>query len=331
MPRADWDTLVSNIRAGNCVPFLGAGACHPPLPRGAELADEVLRRLPHIRSAFPFDERSNLAKVTQFAAALTGDCGGIKRTVAEILGERLAAVRAGTAPMPELHKCLAQLGLPLYITTNYDDLLEQAIEKGTTARPRSEICRWSDDLLASCESSFDDRAYEPSGAEPVVFHLHGRWTERLDRGMAGRQELRLSGHESFVLTDDDYLDFLVNLSREIAVSPNGPSEKTALPLALRTAIKRKTLFFIGYSLSDVNFLFILRTLLRTIQPHQRVQRVAVQIDPQTLPQGQDLETYRAHVETHFDWTYGVQILWRDADHIASDLRQQLQLPDWTGP
>ena len=45
LPHVDarWRTLVQNIRAKACVPFLGAGACRPRLPTGHELAEELLK------------------------------------------------------------------------------------------------------------------------------------------------------------------------------------------------------------------------------------------------------------------------------------------------
>jgi len=328
MAAANWDALLRNIKNGDCVPFLGAGACYPALPRGADLAAQVLNRTPELKAAFPFEQRTDLAKVTQFAAALTGDAPGVKLAVAEALREHVVRVTSGKAPLPEVHKSLAQLGLPLYITTNYDELLEHAL-RVAKVDPQSEICRWTDDLLAAGESQFDQGAYAPSAAKPVVFHLHGRWTERVESTGSGSRT-RFEKYDSMVLTEDDYLDFLVNVSREIAVSPTDSNARTALPLALRTAFKKKSLFFIGYSLSDVNFLFILRPLRQTLQPSQRVQHVAVQIDPEALPHGLNQATYRANVERYFDWTYRVNVLWRKADEIAADLRRQLELPAWPG-
>jgi hypothetical protein len=34
----EWDQLMSRIESGACTPFLGAGACWPVLPQGAEIA-----------------------------------------------------------------------------------------------------------------------------------------------------------------------------------------------------------------------------------------------------------------------------------------------------
>jgi hypothetical protein len=325
MSEANWDTLVNNLRDGSCVPFLGAGACVPALPSGAELATEILGRA-KLKVPFPFDEHTNLAKVAQYIAAVSGDAPGVKRLVAEAIRDRAATAKArGPAALPDLQRCLAELRLPIYLTTNYDDLLEHAFRDVSDVAPQSEICRWSDDLL-TVSSRFDDGKYEPSPKEPLIFHLHGRWTEsNTGQNPSNLGRSGIVGYESMVVTEDDYLDFLVNVSREIAVSPSGREEKTALPLVLRKAIKSRPLFFVGYGLSDVNFLFILRALIRTMQPHMRVQRVAVQIDPKTLPQGHNTGTYRRQVEQYFEWTYQVNVLWRSAEEVARALRSEFGL------
>ena len=326
MAEADWKTLVANLRARTCVPFLGAGACLPTLPTGAELAAEVLKRAA-LDLPYPFDERTNLAKVTQYIASVWNDVPRTKHLVAEVLQERVERAQPKREQgLPAIHRCLAQLRLPIYITTNYDDLLEQALAEIPGVRPCSEVCRWSNELLLEI-SRFDDGHYEPSSTEPVVFHLHGRWQEKRDGGA----KAVLRAYDSFVLTEDDYLDFLINVSREIVVSPTGRDDKTALPLTLRRAIKKQALLFVGYSLTDVNFLFILRALVETMQRHSRVQRVAAQLSPAVLPQGYNQEDYQEQVEQYFDWTHDVRVVWKNADDLAAELTRDLELPPWPKP
>ena len=72
---------------------------------------------------------------------------------------------------------LAELPVPVYLTTNYDDLMARrsSIKEGSAAR-----------ALPLAQKSGD----EPTAANPVVFHLHGHDRET----------------RSLVLTEDDYLD-----------------------------------------------------------------------------------------------------------------------------
>ena len=62
-----------------------------------------------------------------------------------------------------------------------------------------------------------------------------------------------------VASEDDYLDFLVNVSKDLAISPTGPNQRVMLPLPIRTAVSTTTLLFVGYSLADVNFRVMLRS------------------------------------------------------------------------
>ena len=70
--------------------------------------------------------------------------------------------------------------------------------KSRTKDPRRELCRWNE-AIKHHTSIFDSpTTYEPTAANPVVFHLYG-----YDKSA-----------ESLVLTEDDYLDYLVNISKD---------------------------------------------------------------------------------------------------------------------
>jgi hypothetical protein len=82
-------------------------------------------------------------------------------------------------------------------------------------------------IPARVETSRSLQDYEPSVANPLVYHLHG--------------------HEpvvdSLVITEDDYLDFMVNISQR----------STLIPAVVLDAMTDNTLLFLGYSLNDWNF------------------------------------------------------------------------------
>jgi hypothetical protein len=71
--------------------------------------------------------------------------------------------------------------------------------------PRREICRWNSSPAVRAEPSYlnDPSSPPPSPANPIVYHLHGH----------------LGLPESLVLTEDDYLDFLVAVSRDEDLLP----------------------------------------------------------------------------------------------------------------
>ncbi|HZU83401.1 MAG TPA: SIR2 family protein [Polyangiaceae bacterium] len=300
----NWKTLVDNLSTNACVPFLGAGASLPILPSGEDLAAELMARS-NVLGPYPFQPASDLKRVAQYVAALNDDVPATKRIVEAIIRERASA---DASCLPRIHRTLARLRLPVYMTTNYDLLLEQAL-RAEGCEPIVEVCRWSPDLLESKPSRFDESNFQPTPQRPVVFHLHGAIG---------------AGSDSLVVTEDDYLDFLLNVSRELSSAPATSSERIALPLPLRRAIRNQPLLFVGYSLTDINFLFILRALASKLEPHRRVQRVAVQLSPKALPAGDDLGSYQARVEKYFAWTYeGVSVLWTDADGLAARLEAQL--------
>jgi hypothetical protein len=304
MPPANWNTLVDNIKARVCIPFLGAGAAAGVLPTGAELAAE-LQGVADPRLPFPFPgAEKNLAKVAQVAAALDGDAQYLKRKVAAVIVGRLNPKSQPRIRPPALHAALARLRLPVYLTTNYDKLLEDALEEARVPHV-SEICRWNGTLLEEETSIFDSEgAEDPLASRSLVFHLHGM----------------VDKPESLVVTEDDYLDFLLNVAKDVAGKPEARGSKALLPYRIRKLIKNKPLVFIGYSLSDVNFLVILRGLVRTVEPSGRVQRVAVYLDPKDLPPGADLELVKERIETYFHWTLALEVFWGDADQFTQRLQ-----------
>lgn len=87
---------------------------------------------------------------------------------------------------------LADLPFKIYLTTSPYTFIEEALRRAGK-QPRTEICRWRREL-DSIDSVIDD-TYKPSTHEPLIYHLHG-----LDRYA-----------DSLVLTEDDYLEFLVNV------------------------------------------------------------------------------------------------------------------------
>jgi hypothetical protein len=139
-----------------------------------------------------------------------------------------------TAP-DDPHGVLASLNLPVYLTTNYDDFMFRAL-RAAEKDPRREVCRWHSGL-SKIPSVFEtEPTYRPSPANPLVFHLHGYDKEP----------------DSIVLTEDDYLKFMINLARDPAL----------LPPLVQAAISASTLLFVGYRLADWNF----RVLFQMLRP-----------------------------------------------------------------
>ncbi|MDH4137948.1 MAG: SIR2 family protein [Anaerolineae bacterium] len=283
----DWNLLLRRIKAGKCTPFLGAGACFGALPLGGQIAQKWAQE-----HDYPLEDCRDLARVAQFLA-VQYDPMFPKEEILEQCFKK-AAPPEFTKP-DEPHGVLADLPLPVYMTTNYDDFMVQALES-RHKDPKRELCRWNQ--LVKDEPSIFDSGFMPTAANPVVFHLHGH--DRVP--------------ESLVLTEDDYLDFLVNISRD----------QTLLPPRIQEALTGASLLFIGYSLADWDFRVLFRGLVMSTEPSLRRISVTVQL----LPQPADApESTRQRVHQYLDEYFNkidMRVYWGTAREFAAELRQHCQ-------
>jgi SIR2-like domain len=280
MDDSQWTTLMERIASGRCTPFLGAGACWPTLPRGRDIAERWTEA-----HGYPLGDPHDLARVSQYLAVLRDPMYPKERISQELAS--LGPPDFGLADEP--HAVLADLPLPLYITTNYDDFMARALVQRGRA-PQQEVCRWNDSYYVHNDTAplASDPAHLPTPANPIVFHLHGR----------------LGIPESLVLTEDDYLDFLVALSER---------RDGLLPHQVRGALSSTSLMFIGYALADWDFRVLHRGLVTRSDPSLRRVSVTVQ-----LRQAPEAEDYLANYFKRMD----VAIYWGDATSFARDLRDR---------
>jgi hypothetical protein len=130
----DWNLLLRRIKAGKCTPFLGAGACFGALPLGGEIAREWAQE-----HQYPLEDCHDLARVAQFLAVQYDPMFPKE----EILEQWFKGVAPPDFTVPdEPHGVLADLPLPIYMTTNYDDFMLQAL-KSRNKDPKRELCRWN--------------------------------------------------------------------------------------------------------------------------------------------------------------------------------------------
>jgi SIR2-like protein len=230
---ADWDELLYSIDDQGCAPFIGAGACSDWIPVGSNMSSDMAQEY-----EYPLSDHDQLDRVSQFVAIEQGD----------MVPKNFVARRLRKIILPDFSKqelrdtpfaFLEDLRLPIYITTNYDEFMETALV-GRGRRPDTEYCRWNSFLRKQSEvrSVFEESDYKPTQENPLVYHLHGL----------------LHYPRSMVLTETDYLDFLINLSKD----------EELLPHRIYTALNSTSLLFVGYTLRDINFRFIFRGLMRLL-------------------------------------------------------------------
>jgi hypothetical protein len=285
----DWHIILTRLKQGTCTPFLGAAVNYGILPLGGAIAKTWAERY-----EYPLDSRSDLAKVAQFL--------GIKfdpTQPKELMRQELAQSQKAFsfADDTEPINVLAKLPLPLYITTNYDDLLYSAIEHHghlSNRRPTIELCKWNRSPTFQPSVLRRGSKFKPTRDTPLIYHLHGH----------------RSVVDSLVLTEDDYLDFLVNMSKDL---------DAFLPPRIQEALTASSLLFIGYSLADIDFRVLFRGLRGNLETALGKMSVAVQLPyDDTHPNKSKAEEYISH----YFGSINVRVFWGTAQQFASELWQR---------
>ena len=275
------------------IPFLGAGASlggRAPgtkweqgkaacLPNGGELANYLAER-----TEFPPDELPDLAKVAQYYNVVGGR---------EALDGELHDIFNCDYPLTPLHTFLAEVPKPLLIvTTNYDDLIERAFDaKG----------RAYDVVIHTTDPSFGDSLlWWPHGSETVqeiipkkldidlnavtvIYKMHGA-VDRQDRG-----------RDQYVITEDDYIDFLTRMINS-----------TAIPVIFAEPFQTRHFLFLGYGLRDWNLRVVLNRIERDLRRQKSARSWAIQYNPSPL-------------EQRFWQERGVEVYNKTLDDLVSEL------------
>jgi hypothetical protein len=276
-----WEILLERLSEQKCTPFLGAGAAPGTLPLGAEVAEAWARE-----HNYPLEDVHDLARVAQFLAVKLDPMAPKEKI------KRLLAA-AGTPDFDdpdEPHVVLAGLPLSVYLTTNFDGFMTTAL-RARGKKPRQELCRWNERLLAE-PSVFDSpEGYRPTAEEPLVYHLHGN-ADRV---------------ESLVLTEDDYFDFLVNIPQ------------IGIPPLIQEALSATSLLFVGYRLADWNFRVLFRGFVELTQSSDRRLSVTVQLPPAQSTEFRDRAMQ--YLSRYFD-KKEIVVYWGDALEFMAELRRR---------
>ena len=230
--------LKEQIAAHECILFLGS-AIHVPPPSEltqyhypAENAPPVgsqLSKLLAEKSDYPGADWWNLQRVSQYFETE-------KKSRFLLVDEIKKAIDKNREPSPIL-RMLADLEFPIVITTNYDHLYEKALEQKAKAENIAnpyQISIYNPNII-SREKTVDCPA-KPNPKQPYILKIHGDIDVR----------------ESIVLTDEDYIQFVLRMSE---TSPYHPFGKNVLAHLMRWPT-----LFVGYSLMDYNLRLLFKTL-----------------------------------------------------------------------
>ena len=258
MAEPPYGEIVDLLESGEVIPFLGAGVNFGTrttasakwddkaptfLPSGAELSKFLASK-----SNFPSaDERDrcDLAKVASYFA---------ETSARSRLRQRLHEVFDREFEPCGIHHYLAGVDKPmLIVTTNYDDLTEQAFIRA--GKPFDLVIHPTDrkDVGASVvwwpyqakepEAVAPNKLYIDLGKTTVIYKMHGT----VDR--------QLKQWDSYVITEEDYVDFLSRMMGQ-----------TAVPAQFMRHFRTRHFLFMGYGLNDWNLRVVLKNL-RTVLPN----------------------------------------------------------------
>ncbi|MEO7317855.1 MAG: CHAT domain-containing protein [Chthoniobacteraceae bacterium] len=308
-----WPSLVSNIRKGRCTPILGSGLLESLVGSFREIArqwakkyrypmaGEECEELPLVAQYIAIDQGEETFVRDEFSDALRA---GVLRQYPEISEEiangpiqNLISV-AGTIrreqESDEPHQILAGLNLPVYLSTNPDNLLADALI-AAGKKPVVALCPRRDDTGDTTAAEAPD--FEPSKDAPLVYHLFGH----------------LRDPESIVLTQDNYFDYLIDVTRNNDI----------IPTSVRAKLTNTALLFLGFQLRDWDF----RVFFSSIKGREgrallgKYAHVAVKIDPEQ-DRTVDPKRARQYLERYFSNTK-ISIYWGRAEDFLKELQREM--------
>lgn len=259
--------VVRSLLRGKIVPLLGAGAslcgrrAGVVWRPGSDFFPSTDELASHLASEFGYRKarKPDLLQVSQ-RVVLEGGVGSLYDLLHEVFDVDCepSALHAFLARIPSSIRAVRAVPrYPVFMTTNYDDCLERALDGA--GEPYDLVTYVADGSVegsrflhwptnADAPIPIDDpstyTAVSPT-TRPVVLKVHGT-VNRLD-----------PDEDSYVISEDHYIDYLANT--DIASS---------VPCEVGDALQNSHFLFLGYRLGDWN----LRVLLHRIWGLQRLKR-----------------------------------------------------------
>ncbi len=307
-----WPALMAAIRKGKCTPILGPGISESVFGSRRALAARWAKKY-----SFPLSPYSteDLPEVAQYIAVdqarflvhdeLEQD---LKQELLRRFGlqlepamqkveltELVSAVGALTRQNAhDPHVVLANLPFEVYITTNADSLLIDAL-KAAGKEPQVELCQWNNNMTTKSIAQTNS-SYVPDEKHPLVYCLFGQYSDP----------------ESQVITEDDYFDYLIGIT----------SNKDLVHHEVKNKLAASGLLFLGFQLDDWNFRVLYRSIMAQEGGNLRknLPNIAAQIDPE---EGRLIEPERArkYLENYFG-NSDINIYWGSAEDFIQDLEKQ---------
>ncbi len=332
-----WPLLIQQVQERHCVPVIGSGLLEPYIGASRDAASWLAKLNRYPLSPSLSDE---LTQVTQFLSTTNNRTFTVNKYIeyltrqvegnfpdlgvpameepdddfseeAELIrrnaqGVRLqnllsaAARRIAERGVSEPHRVLAGLDCPLYVTTNPDSLLIDAL-KAVGKTPVELVYRWRQD---SARPATGVGLLKPSVKSPIVYQLFGNFRDI----------------DSLVLTEDDYFTYLLSLN-ELRKSEQRPETSLANRLLATSG-----LMFLGFRVEDwdfrVFFHFLMKRESRDLANQFERKHIAVQVDPED---GRNAEPTR--VRLYLEKRFGsqtVDLYWGGSEDYLQELDERWQ-------
>jgi len=305
-----WRSIAGGVRAGRSVPILGPDIGEHLYGTSHERADRLAAA-----HGFPLDphDRSDLAKVAQYLA-VTESRQYARDAVADLLKAEVrrrvagledepkpfeAAVKRAQTESDDPFRILAGLDASIYITASPDPVLLLSL-LAAGRKPKPLYCKWR----KTRDNHPTEPPYEgvPELASPVVYYPFG--------------VSRKGEEDSLVLTEDDYLDYLI-----------AAADYKLIPTVVRGTVVRSSLLFLGFTLDDLSFRVLFRLIMSLDGSSQLgdYSHVGVQVDPEAHSLI-DAERAREYLEDYLCTGRDaprIEIYWGTAADFLKELRDQI--------
>jgi hypothetical protein len=313
-----WTSIVGFIKEKTCTPIIGPGLLDALLGSRRDIAVRWAEK-----SGFPLapQDRDVLPRVAQYLvthqspgylpiALIEAVRDAILRRYPNAIPDELKSVTSWTTPQMvqalqlamrqymannpnNPYKLLADLRLPIYITTGAFDFLTDALI-AAGAQPVVRVCP-GNKFVPRDKSIYEDT---PTPEKPLVYHLFGH----------------ISLPKSQIYSEDQFFDYLISVTLN----------KSLIPSAVRAALTNSSLLFLGFQLDDWEFRVFFRYLMAQEGREMLTyySHVSAQMEPE---EDRILDVKRAHryLEQYFESEH-IGIYWGNTEEFLSALWQHLK-------
>ena len=191
---------------------------------------------------------------------------------------------------------LSQLDLPLFVTTSWTYLLEDALEEAGRS-PEIRHFNWYRRRKFLDGADADDEQGAPFDQDrPLVYHLFGT----------------LESERSLVLTEDDYFAWLREWMKQV-------DKGVSIPHYIKPPLMENSLIFLGFEFDDWEFRMIFQAI-KSFEGdlHRTTSHIGVQLKPETLTT--EREAAQEYIESYLGLD-NVDIYWGPSNSFLQDLEK----------